>query len=80
MQSHAAWKRLTETFFLSPVVDCMPASKTVPTPKAVARQRRCQRFHAGGGADERDGAGGLSARCFRKQWCVRTPAPSAAEA
>jgi uncharacterized membrane protein len=31
MQSHAAWKRLTETFFLSPVVGCMPASKTVPT-------------------------------------------------
>ena len=25
----------TETFFLSPVVDYMPASKTVPTPKAV---------------------------------------------
>jgi Cu/Ag efflux pump CusA len=23
MQSHAAWKRLTETFFLSPVVDDM---------------------------------------------------------
>jgi len=50
MQSHAAWKRLIETFFLSPVVGCKPASKTVPTPKAVARQRRCQRFHAGGGA------------------------------
>jgi len=25
----------TETFFLSPVVDYMPASKTVPTPKAI---------------------------------------------
>ena len=25
----------TETFFLSPVVDYLPASKTVPTPKAV---------------------------------------------
>jgi hypothetical protein len=25
----------TETFFLSPVIDYMPASKTVPTPKAV---------------------------------------------
>ena len=25
----------TETFFLSPLVDYMPASKTVPTPKAV---------------------------------------------
>jgi uncharacterized membrane protein len=35
MQSHAAWKRLTETIFLSPVVDYLPASKTVPTPKAI---------------------------------------------
>ena len=26
----------TETFFLSPVIDYMPASKTVPTPKAMA--------------------------------------------
>src|SRR5688500_10738269 len=25
----------TETFFLSPLVDYLPASKTVPTPKAV---------------------------------------------
>ena len=25
----------TETFFLSPVIDYMPASKTVPTPKAI---------------------------------------------
>src|SRR6188508_2822057 len=25
----------TETFFLSPVIDYLPASKTVPTPKAV---------------------------------------------
>ena len=25
----------TESFFLSPVVDYMPASKTVPTPKAI---------------------------------------------
>src|SRR5262245_31507748 len=25
----------TETFFLSPVVDYLPASKTVPTPKAI---------------------------------------------
>ena len=28
-------KHTTETFFLSPLVDYLPASKTVPTPKAV---------------------------------------------
>src|SRR6266487_2209232 len=28
-------KYTTETFFLSPLVDYLPASKTVPTPKAV---------------------------------------------
>ena len=28
-------KHTTETFFLSPLVDYLPASKTVPTPKAT---------------------------------------------
>src|SRR5687768_9628950 len=28
-------KHTTETFFLSPLVDYLPASKSVPTPKAI---------------------------------------------
>jgi hypothetical protein len=33
----------TELFFTSPLVDYLPASKTVPTPQSHRRHRRCAR-------------------------------------